>query len=106
MYDITDQNSFKNLGNWIKQIRANTQPNTCIVLAGNKVDKLDRAVTKEEGARFGKELNMSFFESSAKTNQNVNEVFNCLVEEMLNPGKVKFRKIIGNNLKLDKFLNY
>ena len=64
MYDITDQNSFKNLGNWIKQIRANTQPNTCIVLVGNKVDKPNRAVTEEQGAEFGKVFNMSFFESS------------------------------------------
>ena len=106
MYDITDKDSFRNLGNWIKQIRANASPNACIVLVGNKVDKPDRVVTEEEGARFGRALNMSFFESSAKTNQNINEIFHCLVEEIFKPGKVKYEIIINNNVKLDKFLNY
>ena len=103
MYDITDQNSFKNLINWIKQIEANAQTNVCIVLVGNKVDKPDRVITEEEGWKFSKDYNMEFFESSAKDNQNVNEAFNCLIGEILK-GKEGNNKI--NNLKLYKFLNY
>ena len=105
MYDITDQNSFKNLGNWAKQIQANAKTNVCIALVGNKVDKPNRAVTEEEGVKFGQDFNMKFFESSAKTNQNVNEIFYCLVGEILKREGLEF-KTINNNLKLDKFLNY
>ena len=105
MYDITDQNSFINLINWIRQIEAIAKTNVCIVLVGNKVDKPDRVITKEEGWKFSKDYNMELFESSAKVNQNVNEVFNYLIGEILKvkEGKNKNR---NNILKLCKFLNY
>ena len=88
-YDVTDQNSFKNIRNWIKQIEANAQTNVCKVLVGNKCDKPDRVVTEEEGKKLAEDFSMSFFETSAKTNQNVNEVFNFLTAEILksNAGK-------------------
>ena len=72
-YDVTDQNSFKNIRNWIKQIEANAQTSVKKVLVGNKCDKPDRVVTEEEGKKLADDYSMSFFETSAKTNQNVNE---------------------------------
>ena len=103
-YDVTDQNSFKNIRNWIKQIEANAQTNVCKVLVGNKCDKPDRAVTEEDGKKLADDFNMSFFETSAKTNQNVNEVFNFLTSEILksnagkpqNEGNKKLSKTDGN----------
>ena len=82
-YDVTDQNSFKNIRNWIKQIEANAQTNVKKVLVGNKCDKPDRVVTEEEGKKLADDFGMNFFETSAKTNQNVNEVFNFLTQEIL-----------------------
>jgi small GTP-binding protein len=88
-YDVTDQNSFKNIRNWIKQIEANAQTTVKKVLVGNKCDKPDRVVTEEEGKKLADDYSMSFFETSAKTNQNVNEVFTYLTNEILkaNAGK-------------------
>ncbi len=90
-YDVTDQNSFKNIRNWIKQIEANAQTSVKKVLVGNKCDKPDRVVTEEEGKKLADDYNMSFFETSAKTNQNVSEVFNFLTKEILkaNAGKTE-----------------
>ena len=90
-YDVTDQNSFKNIRNWIKQIEANAQTNVCKVLVGNKCDKPDRVVTEEDGKNLANEykMNFNFFETSAKTNKNISEVFNNLTHEILaaNEGK-------------------
>ena len=87
MYDVTDQNSFKNIRNWIKQIEANAQTSVIKVLVGNNCDKPDRVVTEEEGKKLANDSNMGFFETSIRTNQNVNEVFNFLVQEIMKPNK-------------------
>ena len=88
-YDVTDQNSFKNIRNWIKQIEANAQTNVCKVLVGNKCDKDDRKVSYEEGQKLAEANNMPFYETSAKTNQNVNEVFTFLTQEILKTNENK-----------------
>ena len=83
-YDVTDENSFKNIRNWVKQIEQNAQNNVCRVLVGNKCDREDRKISYEDGSKLSKEFNMQFFETSAKTNYNVNETFTFLTREILN----------------------
>ena len=83
-YDITDQNSFQKVRNWIRRVEVNSRTKTIKVLVGNKCDKSDRVVTEEEGEKLAAEFNMNFFETSAKTNQNVNEVFYFLTQEIYN----------------------
>ena len=88
-YDVTDKNSFKNIRNWIKQIEANAQNNVCKVLVGNKCDRPDRVVSEGEGQNLADEFKMKFFETSAKTNQNVTEVFMYLTKEILSSNQDK-----------------
>ena len=82
-YDVNDVNSFKNVRNWIKQIVDNAKTNVKKVLVGNKYDKQDRVITEEEGKKLADDFGMGFFETSAKNNQNVSEVFNYLTKEIL-----------------------
>jgi Ras-related protein Rab-2A len=47
-----------------------------IMLVGNKVDlEKNRQISYEEGARFAKQNNLIFMETSAKTGKNVENVF-------------------------------
>ena len=44
------------------------------ILIGNKIDlELDREVTKEEGEQLAELLECKYFETSAKSGQNINE---------------------------------
>ena len=88
-YDVTDENSFKNIRNWVKQIEQNAQSNVCKVLVGNKCDREDRKISYEEGAKLASEFKMQFFETSAKSNYNVNETFTYLTKEILNTSDPK-----------------
>ncbi len=99
-YDVTDENSFKNVRNWVKQIEQNAQTNVCKVLVGNKCDREDRKVSYEEGAKLAKEFNMQFFETSAKSNYNVNETFTFLTKEILN-SQCKDKDSQSNTISID-----
>ncbi len=54
------------------------------MLVGNKCDRDDRKVSFDEGQKLAKEFSMQFFETSAKSNYNVNETFTYLTREILN----------------------
>ena len=83
MYDVTDLYTFKNIRNSIKQVIANGEKSMKKVLVGHKCDEHDRVVTEEEGKKLAEDYNIAFFESSAKTNKNVSEVFEYLSREIL-----------------------
>eukprot|EP01095_Lingulamoeba_sp_RSL-Kostka_P002926 TRINITY_DN1383_c0_g1_i2.p1 TRINITY_DN1383_c0_g1~~TRINITY_DN1383_c0_g1_i2.p1 ORF type:complete len:211 (+),score=69.69 TRINITY_DN1383_c0_g1_i2:43-675(+) len=76
VYDVTRRETFNHLTDWLTDARNMTNPNTIIMLIGNKSD-LDskRAVSYESAARFAKENDLIFIETSAKTGQNVEEAF-------------------------------
>ena len=75
VYDTTDETSFNNVRNWVKQIDQHANPNVPRILVANKIDLPDRRITSEEGQQLAEECKMQFFEASAKTGENINEVF-------------------------------
>lgn len=56
------------------------------MLVGNKFDKThEREVTEEEGAALARSFGCAFVETSAKTGDNVEHLFTCLVRNLRNP---------------------
>lgn len=49
VYDITDEDSFQKVKNWVKELRKMLGNDICLVIAGNKIDlEKDRHVSLEE----------------------------------------------------------
>jgi len=71
LYDVTNQNSFDNIRAWLGEIKQYAEEDVVIMLLGNKVDKPNRVITKEQGEKLAKQYEVSFMETSAKTGQNV-----------------------------------
>ena len=104
VYDITKAASFEKAKNWVKELQRQANPHIVIALVGNKLDlvsdKLDpseeedsakkvesddtdedaapaaqREVACSEAQQYADEMDLLFFETSAKTGENVLETF-------------------------------
>ena len=76
VYDVTDEESYNRIRNWMEEILSNTQKDEIgLVLLGNKCDRKQRVVTKKKVKKMAKELKISYFETSAKTGQGIEEAF-------------------------------
>ena len=76
VYDISNRESFEHIVNWIEDCIAQSPKTVFMVLVGNKSDLNDkRKVSFEEGKQMAETHKMMFFETSAKTGENVDRIF-------------------------------
>ncbi|XP_051152782.1 ras-related protein RABA6b-like [Andrographis paniculata] len=77
VYDITRRSSFESLRKWLKELREFGGRDMVVVLLGNKSDLggHSREVNLEDGRSLAQLESLSFLETSAKDNLNVEEAF-------------------------------
>ncbi len=83
LYDVTSYSSFDNISSWLNQIKELTDDKVMIMLIGNKIDKSQRVVSREDGERLARNYQISFLETSAKTGQNVELAFMTTAQDLL-----------------------
>lgn len=84
VYDVTDESSFNNIRNWIQNIEQHASDNVNKILVGNKadMDESKRAVPTARGQALADEFGIKFFETSAKTNMNVENTFFTIARDI------------------------
>uniref|UniRef100_A0A6G1S7E1 Ras-related protein Rab-3 n=1 Tax=Aceria tosichella TaxID=561515 RepID=A0A6G1S7E1_9ACAR len=81
MYDVTNEDSFNSVQDWVTQIKTYSWDNAQVILVGNKSDiERDRVISYDRGKQLADQLGLEFFETSAKENINVKNVFERLVD--------------------------
>ncbi|NWH94159.1 RB22A protein, partial [Regulus satrapa] len=76
VYDITKEETFSTLKNWVKELRQHGPPNIVVAIAGNKCDLNDvREVMEKDAKDYADSIHAIFVETSAKNAININELF-------------------------------
>ena len=102
VYDITNSESFYHVSYWISEIEKAIDKNVVIYLIGNKIDlENKRTVSYENGKEKALKENFNFFgEVSAKTNENIMEIYNQFYKEIFYKNKEKILEKREQNKKL------
>jgi len=83
VYDVTDEASFNNIRNWIRNIEQHAADNVDKILIGNKCDMVrEKVVDSSRGQALADEYGIKFYETSAKTNTNVVESFTAIAKDI------------------------
>jgi GTPase SAR1 family protein len=81
VFDLTNPESLKNLEKWRKEIQSSFGSLTMFVV-GNKSD-LERKIPVEEGLKYAEEINATYFETSANTGINIEELCRSMAELLI-----------------------
>ncbi|XP_041030942.1 ras and EF-hand domain-containing protein isoform X1 [Carcharodon carcharias] len=98
LYDVTSENSFLNVREWIDEIKSSTDIPTPIILIGNKIDLRNETpyaqrgtVLTAHGEKLAMTYNALFCETSAKDGTNVVEAVLHLAREAKKHAKIRDR---------------
>ncbi|QLI69558.1 MICOS complex subunit MIC60 [Metarhizium brunneum] len=87
VYDITQSSSLDKAKAWVKELQRQAKEDIIIALAGNKLDLVTeqpdkRAIPTADAEAYAREAGLLFFETSAKTAENVRELFTAIAKKL------------------------
>ncbi|KAK1803091.1 hypothetical protein P4O66_021621 [Electrophorus voltai] len=83
VYDVTDQETFTNVKQWLQEIDRYASKNVNKLLVGNKSDLTNKKVVNNKTAQdFADSLDIPFLEASAKNSINVEQAFMTMAAEI------------------------
>jgi small GTP-binding protein len=82
VYDMTDDDSFQNVKQWVAEIERYASESVIKLLVGNKSDLPNRVVEKERAEEFARTMGCEFLETSARTAENVEVSFMTIAKQI------------------------
>ncbi|XP_031567961.1 ras-related protein Rab-1A [Actinia tenebrosa] len=103
VYDVTDQESFNNVKQWLQEIDRYACENVNKLLVGNKCDLTTKKVVDFTTAKeYAESLGVPFLETSAKNATNVEQAFMTMAAEIKNRmGPSPSAQGPGSNVKIN-----
>ena len=122
-FDINDNYSFEDISDWMKQIKENSIEDNIIYIIGNKIDKNEEKISKEEIKKLAKKFRCKYYEISCRWDLNIEEIIaritlecyqkqlkthdvqieKILDEDFLEYAKYKKKKLFS---KLEKYIDF
>lgn len=87
VYDITDEDSFLKVKNWVKELRKMLGQDICLAICGNKMDmEKNRKVDQSTAEAYAQSVGAVHFHTSAKQDKGIGEMFLDLSKRMIAAG--------------------
>ena len=81
VFDISKRPSYKKIPHYIQMVETHSRFEVSLILVGNKVDRItSREVPQEEAQKFARKYAMPYIETSVKTGQNIEHLFEQVVQ--------------------------
>ena len=101
LYDITNEESFTKLKEWVELIKEECGRHIKILIIGNKSDlESQRAIDKEDAMKYANEEKVQYIECSSKTGEKVEKAIIVLSEKILESTEIS----MDSSLMLDSTL--
>lgn len=92
VYDVTDEDSFQKVKNWVKELRKMLGNDICLCIVGNKIDlDKDRNVSVEDAESYAESVGAKHYHTSAKLNKGIEELFLDLCKRMMETAQAEER---------------
>ncbi len=88
VYDVTRPGTFIEITEWYDRFIA-VCPNAVVAIVANKIDRKDRIVPPEAGEMTKEMWNAMYYETSAKTGDNIDVMFKDLVKRAIKADALK-----------------
>jgi len=83
VYDVNDSRTFQSLDYWVRELDEKVRDeNMVLIIAGNKCDLPGRKVKEDQVKSFADNVGIKYFDVSAKTGTNINELFTELAQQL------------------------
>ena len=101
VFAVDKRETFEKLEEWVQNIYDSVPVEEKVIfLVGNKIDSPDRVVTKEEAEAYAKKKNYTYYETSAKTGEGIEQLFDELYNKIYNLNKKADKNSKGEKIKL------
>lgn len=103
MYDISSEATFKGVSYWLDELRTNAEPDTIVILCGNKSDREEHRVIPESKGQALADTNHALFaETSAVTGAGIEHMFQMAVRRCIEERGIGQEKQGQTSVDLDK----
>jgi len=101
VYDVTDQDSFANVKQWLQEIERYASEGVSKLLVGNKNDMVDKKQVETDTAKeFADSISIPFLETSAKEATNVEQAFLTMAKQIKDRMGSSVANMAGNKSQI------
>ncbi|KAM3725500.1 EF-hand calcium-binding domain-containing protein 4B [Dirofilaria immitis] len=106
MYDVTSEQSFLNVRNWITSVKAGVDERCVMCLVGNKVDLFAndqaRILTYKHGKKLAQEFGMLFFETSAFNGFGISDCMKAVAGKLQEREDEQLQNVLKLGMNLER----